>query len=131
MANKSIKELPKATQIQEDDALPMQQGPTTKQVTGLTLTLWLLGMADGHGGVKDFQKLSEGYAKEFLTFFAEGLACQAVDARGDVSGRGQCGLPPAGVPRVLAAGLVVGVGVLHGRNELVAQTDVEGWILFL
>lgn len=68
MANKSIKELPKATQIQEDDALPMQQGATTKQVTGLTLTLWLLGMADGHGGVKDFQKLSESGLEKTYQF---------------------------------------------------------------
>ena len=68
MANKSIKELPKATQIQEDDALPMQQGPTTKQVTGLTLTLWLLGMADGHGGVTDFQKLSESGLEKTYQF---------------------------------------------------------------
>ena len=68
MANKSIKELPKATQIQEDDALPMQQGPTTKQVTGLTLTLWLLGMADGHGGVKDFEKLSESGLEKTYQF---------------------------------------------------------------
>ena len=68
MANKSIKELPKATQIQEDDALPMQQGPTTKQVTGLTLTLWLLDMADGHGGVTDFQKLSESGLEKTYQF---------------------------------------------------------------
>ena len=68
MANKSIKELPKATQIQEDDAIPMQQGPTTKQVTGLTLTLWLLGMADGHGGVTDFQKLSESGLEKTYQF---------------------------------------------------------------
>ena len=68
MANKSIKELPKATQIQEDDALPMQQGSTTKQVTGLTLTLWLLGMADGHGGVTDFQKLSESGLEKTYQF---------------------------------------------------------------
>ena len=68
MANKSIKELPKATQIQEDDALPMQQGSTTKQVTGMTLTLWLLGMADGHGGVKDFQKLSESGLEKTYQF---------------------------------------------------------------
>ena len=68
MANKSIKELPKATQIQEDDALPMQQGATTKQVTGLTLTLWLLGMADGHGGVKDFEKLSESGLEKTYQF---------------------------------------------------------------
>ena len=68
MANKSIKELPKATQIQEDDALPMQQGSTTKQVTGLTLTLWLLGMADGHGGVKDFKKLSESGLEKTYQF---------------------------------------------------------------
>lgn len=68
MANKSIKELPKATQIQEDDALPMQQGTTTKQVTGLTLTLWLLGMADGHGGVTDFQKLSESGLEKTYQF---------------------------------------------------------------
>ena len=68
MANKSIKELPKATQIQEDDALPMQQGPTAKQVTGLTLTLWLLGMADGHGGVKDFEKLSESGLEKTYQF---------------------------------------------------------------
>ena len=68
MANKSIKELPKATQIQEDDALPMQQGATTKQVTGLTLTLWLLGMADGHGGVTDFQKLSESGLEKTYQF---------------------------------------------------------------
>lgn len=68
MANKSIKELPKATQIQEDDALPMQQGSTTKQVTGLTLTLWLLDMADGHGGVTDFQKLSESGLEKTYQF---------------------------------------------------------------
>lgn len=68
MANKSIKELPTATQIQEDDALPMQQGPTTKQVTGRTLTLWLLGMADGHGGVTDFQKLSESGLEKTYQF---------------------------------------------------------------
>lgn len=68
MANKSIKELPKATQIQEDDALPMQQGTVTKQVTGLTLTLWLLGMADGHGGVKDFQKQSESGLEKTYQF---------------------------------------------------------------
>lgn len=68
MANKSIKELPKATQIQEDDALPMQQGSTTKQVTGLTMTLWLLAMADGHGGVKDFQKLSESGLEKTYQF---------------------------------------------------------------
>lgn len=68
MANKSIKELPKATQIQEDDALPMQQGATAKQVTGLTLTLWLLGMADGHGGVTDFQKLSESGLEKTYQF---------------------------------------------------------------
>ena len=68
MANKSIKELPKATQIQEDDALPMQQGTVAKQVTGLTLTLWLLGMADGHGGVTDFQKLSESGLEKTYQF---------------------------------------------------------------
>lgn len=68
MANKSIKELPKATQIQEDDALPMQQGSTTKQVTGLTLTMWLLAIADGHGGVTDFQKLSESGLEKTYQF---------------------------------------------------------------
>lgn len=73
MANKSIKELPKATQIQEDDALPMQQGATTKQVTGLTLTLWLLGMADGHGGVKDFKQLSESGLEKTYQFLMSDL----------------------------------------------------------
>ena len=68
MANRSIKELPEATKIQEDDALPMQQGTVAKQVTGLTLTLWLLDMADGHGGVTDFQKLSESGLEKTYQF---------------------------------------------------------------
>lgn len=77
MANKSIKELPKATQIQGDDALPMQQGSVTKQVTGHILTLWLLGMADGHGGVSDFQKLSEsGLEKTYQFLMADGTKYQ-------------------------------------------------------
>ena len=72
MANKSIKELPKATQIQEDDALPMQQGSVTKQVTGQTLVLWLLEVADGHGGVSDFQKLGEsGLEKTYQFLMAD------------------------------------------------------------
>lgn len=77
MANKSIKELPKATQIQEDDALPMQQGSVTKQVTGQTLTIWLTALADGHGGVSDFQKLSEsGLEKTYQFLMADGTKYQ-------------------------------------------------------
>lgn len=84
MANKSIKELPKATQIQEDDALPMQQGSVTKQVTGQTLTLWLLGMADGHGGVSDFQKLSEsGLEKTYQFLMADGTKYQFTVTNGN------------------------------------------------
>lgn len=68
MANRYIPELPEALEVQEADLLPMYQGNVTKKVSGLTMKLWLLKLAESHGGITDFRKISESGLEKTYQF---------------------------------------------------------------
>ena len=55
MANKPISRLPAASQVDDADLLVLEQGGVAKKYSGQLLRLWLLAMADGHGGISDIQ----------------------------------------------------------------------------
>ena len=75
------------------------------------------------------QELCKRYPEKLLSFLTERLAENTVDGRSQVTGRRNGGLPPDGVTLAAHGSVVISIGVLHGRNELVAQTNVECRIL--
>lgn len=56
MADKRIDELDRASQVTDEDLLVLQQSGAAKSLTGRILRLWLLQLADGHGGISDIEK---------------------------------------------------------------------------
>lgn len=57
MADKPIGDLTLATAFAQSDLLVMEQGGVAKSVTGQVLKRDLAKMLDGHGGIKDIQKV--------------------------------------------------------------------------
>lgn len=60
MADKQISELSAATVVQLADLLVLEQDGTAKKLTGEILKLWLLALADGHGGITAINVSSSG-----------------------------------------------------------------------
>lgn len=60
MADKQISELSPATVVQLADLFVMEQDGTAKKLTGEILKLWLLALADGHGGITAINISSSG-----------------------------------------------------------------------
>lgn len=58
MADQSISELIRATQIQDTDLFLLEQGGDAKSLAGRVLLNWLTAAADGHGGIQSIAKLS-------------------------------------------------------------------------
>lgn len=56
MADKAISELLAASQVTPTDLFVLEQSGTAKKLTGHTLEMWLLSMADGHGGIQSIAK---------------------------------------------------------------------------
>lgn len=56
MADKRIDELDSALQVTDEDLLVLQQSGAAKSLTGRILRLWLLQLADGHGGISSIEK---------------------------------------------------------------------------
>lgn len=62
MADRSISELPAASDIGATDLFVLQQANAAKKLTGQALENWLLRMADGHGGIQSITKTSSSGA---------------------------------------------------------------------
>lgn len=60
MADKQISELSPATVVQLADLFVLEQEGTAKKLTGEILKLWLLALADGHGGITAIDISSSG-----------------------------------------------------------------------
>ena len=58
MADKSIGELIPATSVTPTDLFVLEQNNTAKKLTGQVLENWLVGFADGHGGIQSIVKQS-------------------------------------------------------------------------
>lgn len=58
MADKTISELVRATQITATDLFVLEQNATAKCLTGQILINWLTSYADGHGGIQSIAKTS-------------------------------------------------------------------------
>lgn len=56
MADKSIGELIPATSVTPTDLFVLEQNNTAKKLTGQVLENWLVGFADGHGGIQSIVK---------------------------------------------------------------------------
>ena len=56
MADKSIGELIPATSVTPTDLFVLEQNNTAKKLTGQVLENWLVGFADGHGGIQSIKK---------------------------------------------------------------------------
>lgn len=56
MADKRIDELERVSQVTDEDLLVLQQSGAAKSLTGRILRLWLLQLADGHGGISGIEK---------------------------------------------------------------------------
>lgn len=56
MADKTIGQLPAASQVTPTDLFVLEQSGTAKKLTGQTLENWLLTFADGHGGIQSIEK---------------------------------------------------------------------------
>lgn len=54
MADRRISDLTAASSVENDDLFVLEQLGAAKKLTGHTLELWLLEMAEGHGGVVSF-----------------------------------------------------------------------------
>ena len=52
MADKTISELPSASQVTPSDLFVLEQSGTAKKLTGQILENWLVSYADGHGGIQ-------------------------------------------------------------------------------
>lgn len=72
----------------------------------------------------DFKVLRELIAEDLLAALVEWLACKGKDGGSDVSRLFKGELPCEGIAVALGRG--VSVGVLHGGNQTVTHTDVEG-----
>lgn len=72
MADKTINELVEATQILQQDLFVLQQENTAKKLSGQTLVTYLLRMIDGHGGVRNYEKVStSGFVDTYRFTFAD------------------------------------------------------------
>lgn len=89
MADKTIGELARATQIQSQDLFVLEQSGTAKSMTGQTFVNWLTDYADGHGGVQDFELVStSGRNKTYQFTMADETTFQFVVADGATGATG-------------------------------------------
>lgn len=73
MANKPIDQLVEALSVADEDLFVLQQGKNAKKLTGNTLKVWLLILAESLGGVTDFRMISEsGLEKTYQFTMAKG-----------------------------------------------------------
>lgn len=56
MADRTIGELPSATQVNPGDLFVLEQSSSAKKLTGQMLENWLLSFANGHGGIQNIEK---------------------------------------------------------------------------
>lgn len=77
MADKTLGMLVPATDIFPTDLFLVEQSGVAKNVPGQVMINFLVRVADGHGGVSDFQKLSEsGLEKTYQFLMADGTKYQ-------------------------------------------------------
>ena len=73
MANKPIDQLVEALSVADEDLFVLQQCKNAKKLTGNTLKVWLLILAESLGGVTDFRMISEsGLEKTYQFTMAKG-----------------------------------------------------------
>lgn len=128
MADKAVSDLQAADRVTESDLFVVEQQGQAKKLTGGTLELWLLKLANGHGGISSIERIgTQGLQDRYQITLVDGMPFDFVVTNGRaISSVGQISMD--GLRRTYAMGFNDGTSdtfVVNDGNGIVSITKVR------